>query len=120
MSKEKRVLIAEDEVLVARYLVMELEKAGHTVCAFVASGEEAVQQAGVHHPDCLIMDINLNGAVNGIDAVEKIRETMKIPVIFMTGYTRGEFYEAARRLNPAAYLKKPIETDELISILNRL
>jgi len=119
MSKIK-VLVVEDEVIVARYLCMELEIKGFDVCGFVVSGEEAVEMAKEKNPQLILMDINLAGEIDGILAAEKIWEYNKIPIIFMTGYPLQEIKPRGKNLKPARHLNKPVEVDQIKPIYQKL
>ena len=109
MEKKIKVLIVEDEVLIAQWLTAEMEDLGYNVLDFVTSGEEAIIIAKKHKPDILLLDINLSGYIDGIEAAEKIAETLDIPIIFMTGYNEVKIFERAQKMKPVAYLEKPID-----------
>ena len=118
MNRKIKILLAEDEALIAHCLKMELELNGYDVCSFVASGEEAVEIAKKEDPNIILMDIHLSGKMNGIEAAKKIIEHNKIPIIFMTGYNEKAIYECAQKVNPVAYLEKPIEIFEIQPIID--
>ena len=113
MEKKIKILIAEDELLIAQCLKMELESNGYEVCKFITEGEEAIETAKKEEPDIILMDIHLSGKMDGIEAARQIIEHKNIPIIFMTGYSEISYYERAKKLNPAAYLEKPIEIFDL-------
>ena len=108
-----KILIAEDEAIVAQCLKMELETNGYEVCSFVASGEEAIIEVKEKNPDIILMDINLSGEIDGIDAAMTIKNHKDIPIIFMTGYTESNLFEKAQKVDHAAYFEKPIEIYDL-------
>jgi len=120
MDRKIKILLVEDEVLIAQCLKMELEIAGYNVCNFVAKGEEAIIVAKNEEPDLLLMDIHLSGKMDGIDAAKKIIEHRNIPVIFMTGYNEVAILEKANSINPAGYLEKPVELFELKPIIDSI
>ncbi len=120
MTQALRILIVEDEVLIAMYLAMELKQAGYEVCKQVATGEEAVIIAQEEAPDVILMDIRLAGEIDGIEAARQIQACSEIPIIFMTGYSNNAVEERARKLNPLAYCAKPIRIYEIQSILDSL
>ncbi len=109
MEEKIKVLIVEDEVLIAQWLTAEMEDLGYNVLDFVTSGEEAIIIAKKHKPDILLLDINLSGYIDGIEAAERIAETLDIPIIFMTGYNEVKIFERAQKMKPVAYLEKPID-----------
>jgi CheY-like chemotaxis protein len=81
-----RSLIVEDEVITALSLRIELEQHGYEVVGSATSGQSAVEMAGSTTPDVVIMDIHLDGSIDGIQAAETIRERWGIPVLFFTGF----------------------------------
>ncbi|MFW6137435.1 MAG: response regulator [Candidatus Aminicenantaceae bacterium] len=115
MGRKTKVLVVEDEVIVAQYIRMELEASGYEVCGFVATGEEAIQKAKQELPDLILMDIHLAGRTDGIEAAQKILEHRKIPIIFMTGYSQKEFAVREKNLNPTRFLSKPVDVDKIIT-----
>jgi len=120
MKKKIKILIVEDEVLIAQFLKMELELNGYNVLDFVTSGEEAIEKAKTEEPDIILMDINLRGKIDGIEAARNIIERKKISIIFCTGYTEPELFERASKLNPAAYLRKPIIVEEVKEVIESI
>lgn len=120
MKKKIKIQIVEDEVIVAQCLKMELESIGYEVCSLVASGESAIIEAKEKNPQVILMDINLSGQKDGIEVAKEITEFMKIPIIFMTGYSERNLYDRAQKQNPAAYLEKPVEIYDLQSVLESI
>ena len=82
-----RVFIVEDEVLVARDVQSRLEKLGYQVIGSAARGEDAVTQVLNDLPDLILMDINLKGEMDGIEAANRIRAEVDLPIIFCTAYS---------------------------------
>jgi len=119
MNKIK-ILIVEDEAIIAQFLKMELEDEGFEVCKFVPSGEEAIIEAQKLNPDLILMDIHLSEEIDGIEAALKIIEYKSIPIIFMTGYSESNIFIRAQEVNPAAYLHKPIEIYNLKPIIDSI
>ena len=109
-----RILIVEDESVSALFLRLMLEKAGYQIVDTVRSGEEAIETAGKHRPDIMLMDIKLDGELDGIETARKIQELHGIPSIFMTAYTLEEFQENHGVDETVAPLQKPIQQEELI------
>ncbi|MFW6140770.1 MAG: response regulator [Acidobacteriota bacterium] len=120
MRRKIKVLVVEDEVIVAQYLRMELEANGYEVCGYVATGEEAIQKAKKEEPDLILMDIHLAGRTDGIEAAQKILEHRKIPIIFMTGYSQMEVAAREKNLNPTRFLSKPVEVEKIITVFEDL
>ncbi|HWR88619.1 MAG TPA: response regulator, partial [Dissulfurispiraceae bacterium] len=108
-----QVLVVEDEGLVALSLQKKLENLGYLVPSVAGSGEEAVRQAVDMHPDLILMDIMLEGDMDGIDAAALIRERIDVPVVYLTAYSDEATIERARETGPFGYLVKPFEEREL-------
>ncbi len=83
---DTKVLIVEDEILIAEDLRLTLERLGHQVVAIAASGNEAIRKADELHPDLVLMDVRLQGAMNGIETARKIKSKVDVPVIYVTAY----------------------------------
>jgi len=120
MKKKIKILIIEDDALIAQVLKMELEFENFEVISFVAKGEEAIIEAQKTKPDLLLMDIKLLGDIDGIETAKKINENKKIPLIFITGYSESKVSERIKCLNPIAYLEKPIVIENLIKLIKSI
>jgi CheY-like chemotaxis protein len=121
MESRPNVLIVDDEVIPALSLRMELKRAGIPTCQIVTSGESAVQTALQEPLSAIVMDIHLAGALNGLEAVRRIRAAgLQTPVIFISGYSGQEYREKTDEFQPAAYLEKPIMPHEVVRILNQV
>lgn len=114
MTKTLRVLIVEDEEMIAMLLEETLVALGHQVCATAASQEEAIAAAQAHRPDLMIVDSGLAEG-SGIDAVAAILETGFIPHLFVT----GNAMEVATQRPEAIILQKPFFVPELVSAITR-
>ncbi len=114
-KKEKlaRILVVEDEGIVALSLKDKLEVLGYEVLDIVTSGEEAVVRAGQASPDMVLMDIKLRGEMDGVTAAEEIRKRYPIPVIYLTAYGNQVIMERAKVTEPYGYILKPINEREL-------
>ncbi|OPX64451.1 PAS domain S-box protein [Methanoregula sp. PtaB.Bin085] len=112
-----RILIIEDERIVAEDLRFTLEQLGYTVAGSVATGEEAVEQAKTLAPDIILMDIFLAGTMDGIAAAETIRASADIPVIFLTAFVDPKIMEKAKITQPYGYILKPYEERELHTVI---
>ncbi len=118
MKQKTKILIAEDEALTAMTMQDVFKKWGYDVCELVATGEEAVEIAQKELPDLVFMDIRLLGKIDGIEAARQIRSFSKASIIFMTGYIEQEVRERAEKLEPTAYLLKPVMMHKLKSIID--
>lgn len=112
MSGEK-ILIVEDEGIEALDLQQKLTSMGYVVTDIVSSGEEAVKSAQGNHPDLVLMDIMLQGEIDGISAAEQIRDNLNIPVIYTTAYADKETLQRAKATGPYGYIVKPLREREL-------
>ncbi|HAC16190.1 MAG TPA: hypothetical protein DCE78_09660 [Bacteroidetes bacterium] len=115
MLESKRLLIVEDERIVALDLRRRLEKLGHVVVDHVVSGDAAISSAAEHHPDLILMDIRIEGPIDGIDTAAKIRQKLHIPHIFLTAHSDEATIERAKKTDPDGYILKPF-TDRDISL----
>ncbi|MBT4492616.1 MAG: EAL domain-containing protein [Gammaproteobacteria bacterium] len=107
------VLVVEDEVLVARDIQARLSRMGYEVAGTAARGEDAVYMALDLLPDLILMDINLRGDMDGIEAATQINESKSIPIIFCTAYSNDEVLERAKITSPFGYVLKPFDNREL-------
>lgn len=85
MSKQK-ILIVEDEILIAEDLRITVQKMGYQVVGIAGQGSEAVQKALATHPDVILMDVRLNGPMDGVEAARKIRSQADIPIVYVTAH----------------------------------
>ena len=92
---ETKILIVEDEVIVAKNIEKHLNSAGYSVVGYATTAEESIKKALKEKPDLVLMDIKLKGATDGIEAANKIRETLHLPVIFLTSYTDDDTFQRA-------------------------
>ena len=107
------ILIAEDEAIVALELRHELQDLGYTVAGVVASGEQALAAVAKQVPQLILMDVRLQGPVDGIAAAESIRQRHDVPVIFLTAHSDDDTVKRAARTGPYGYLSKPYQNREL-------
>lgn len=109
----KKVLIVEDEKLLGLMLAENVKELGCTVANVVTNGEEAVMVAKKERPDAILMDISLDGILDGIEAARIIRAEQEVPILFFTGYQDPALYQRASDLNPAGIVNK-LDTTEAI------
>ncbi|NET27517.1 bifunctional diguanylate cyclase/phosphodiesterase [Okeania sp. SIO1I7] len=108
-----KILIVEDELIVAENLRMVLQKLGYEIVGVIHSGEEVIQQVATTNPDLILMDIMLQGEIDGITAAEKIHQQFQSPVIFTTAYADDDTIERAKHTHPYGYLIKPFQILDL-------
>ena len=112
-----RILVVEDDRVVARDIQHQLTRIGHTVVGVTQSGEDAVRLALESHPDLVLMDIRLEGALDGVDAAQQIRDRCQVPVVYLTAYADDETLKRARVTEPFGYLLKPFEDSQLRTVI---
>jgi CheY-like chemotaxis protein len=112
-----KLLIVEDEGVVAWHIQEVLENLGHTVVASVASGNKAIEIAAETQPDLVLMDIRLKGDIDGIEAAREIKARFHTPIIYLTAYSDDHTLERALTTNPSGYLIKPFQEKELRTTL---
>jgi len=112
-----RILIVEDEGLIARDIENMVRQAGYEICAVAGTGEEAVEKAETTHPDLILMDIILGGEMDGVEAAEKIRDQFSLPIIYLTAHTDENTLQRAKLTEPVGYTLKPVEQKELMTVI---
>ncbi|ERT08847.1 his Kinase A domain protein [Lyngbya aestuarii BL J] len=110
---EIKVLIVEDELLIAKGLARKLQKLGYTVVGIVSFGDKALEQVRETQPDLVLMDIVIKGEMDGIETAEKINECFNIPVIYVTAYADDSTLERAEQTGSYGYILKPYKDREL-------
>jgi DNA-binding response OmpR family regulator len=110
----KRILVVEDEAIIANSLKICLEEHGYHVLDIVSTGDDAIVSAKDDNPDIVLMDVRLRGALNGYETVIQIRLHSTVPVIYATGGNRHEVAELAKETKPYDYVLKPYDIAELV------
>ncbi len=108
-----KILIVENELLIAEDLSMKLNEAGYEVTGIVTTGSAAIEAVKQQEPDVLIMDIILDGKMDGIEAVVQIKKNRSIPVIYLTDVNSEDIVDRASATCPAAYLTKPFNERQI-------
>jgi DNA-binding NarL/FixJ family response regulator len=116
MSKIK-VLIVEDEPVIAENLSMYLDNDDFEVSGIAYDSDEALQQLIVNTPDAVILDINLESEKDGIDIANYINTTYQVPFLFLTSYSDKGTLERAKKVKPSGYIVKPFNEKTLIASL---
>jgi PAS domain S-box-containing protein len=112
-----KIMVVEDELIVAEDLTRWLVTLGYTIAARAAAGREAVQRCEATHPDLVLMDILLPGEIDGIQAAEEIRRRFDIPVVFITASSDDATLARARVSEPFGYILKPFDERGLYSTI---
>ncbi len=115
--KKKKILIVEDEGIVALDLRNTLEKLGYDVPAVAVSGKEALDKAEKFTPDLALMDIVLQGKMDGIETTSLIRSRFNFPVVYLTAYVDEDILERAKITEPFGYMVKPFSQSTLHSTI---
>ncbi|MBC8386202.1 MAG: PAS domain S-box protein, partial [Candidatus Cloacimonetes bacterium] len=113
MMDKERILIVEDETIVAKDIEYQLSHLGYKPVAITNSGEQAIKLIKDHQPELIIMDIRLKGKLDGIETAEIIKNEYDIPVIYLTAFSELTILERAKLTTPYAYIMKPFEEKEL-------
>ena len=114
---KKNILIVEDERIVAEDIRSSLINSNYEIIGIVSTGEEAVEKAKELHPNLILMDIVLDGEMDGIDAAKVISDDLHIPVVYLTANAEEKTLERAKKTNPYGYLVKPFEDIDLNATL---
>jgi len=115
---KNKVLVVEDESLVAMEISSALEKENYVVTEVVDNAEDAFKSIEKEMPDLVMMDININGDIDGIEASHIIEYDYKIPIIFLTAYSDSSTINKAIEAFPSAYLIKPFKRQELYAAVS--
>jgi PAS domain S-box-containing protein len=116
MTKEK-ILVVEDEGLVAMSLKKSLEDLGYEVPATAAAADEAIKKIAKESPDLILMDIRLKGDIDGIEAANQIRKTSQVPIVYLTAHSDEKTLSRAKQSEPFGYIVKPYEVKSLHSTI---
>jgi CheY-like chemotaxis protein len=109
----KKVLIVEDDEIIQNVLEWRLDSLGYTICGKAVTAEDAVMLAGERKPDIVLMDIQLKGLIDGIQAAETIKRMYKLPVIFLTASSKDEDLERVKMVRPDGFIVKPFNDTDI-------
>ncbi|MGB7970061.1 MAG: response regulator [Methanobacterium sp.] len=108
-----KILIVEDEIIIAIDLKIRLEDLGYYVPGIAINGRDAIKKTGEKNPDIILMDILLNGDKDGIEVAQQIRNQYNIPIIYLTGSQNDSMIERAEITEPYGYINKPFDNTEI-------
>jgi len=114
----KKILIVEDELIVAENIAAILENEGFSVCGIADNAEDAIKLVKEHSPSLLICDIYIKGKLNGIELNKELRRIANVPIIYLTAYGDKGTIESASETEPIAYLVKPFTEKQLLATVN--
>ena len=109
-----RILIVEDEGIIASHIASRLLKSGYAVAGIAESSEEALAKISGLNPDLILMDISIKGAMDGVETAAKVRERHDIPVIFLTAHADRQTIDRAKATGPFGFLTKPVHHMSLV------
>jgi DNA-binding response OmpR family regulator len=115
----RRILIVEDVSMIADFIELILTRHGFQVSGTVSTGEDAIKAADETSPDLVLMDIKLEGVVDGIEAAERIRSNCNIPVVFVSAHTDAGIIQRAMATGANGYLIKPFKGKDLLFAMER-
>lgn len=112
-----KILVVEDENIVAKDIKASLQSLGYVVPALAASGEEAINKVAEFSPDVVLMDIRLKGDMDGVEAAEQIYTRFNVPIIYLTAHSDGSTLQRAKAIGPFGYILKPFEEQDLLTTI---
>jgi DNA-binding LytR/AlgR family response regulator len=113
MGSKVKIMVVEDEMIIAAKVGMFLGELGYEVTAMLPGAKEALAHLELHRPDLALLDIQLNGPMDGIALAREVRERYQLPVIFLTANADNATFERAKAAQPFAFLQKPFRKMEL-------
>jgi CheY-like chemotaxis protein len=120
-SQNTKILIVEDENIIALDIRFMLEDLGYMVSAIVSSGEESIQKASKMKPDLVLMDIKLKGSIDGVSAGEEIYKQFRIPIVYLTAYSDQATINRinnGKNGNQTTVINKPFDEGELQTVID--
>lgn len=116
----KKILIVEDDMILSMVNKRYVEILGHQVVQSVRNGLDAIAAVKKHNPDLVLMDIRIEGEMDGIEAMQEIRKFSNVPVVYLTGNSESTTKTRAEQTTMLAFCIKPISLDDLKAVLNQL
>ena len=113
METPVKLLVVEDDMIIAANISLQLTNLGYEVTGIVPRGEEAIHHAQANRPDIILLDINLRGTLDGIKTAHAIHQLWDIPIIYVTANTDEATFNRAKATHPYAFIAKPIKTIDL-------
>lgn len=113
MSQPSKILIVEDEMVIGANISLQLSSLGYEITGVIPRGEEAIINVRQDTPDIILMDINLKGALDGVETVKLIQKEFDIPIIYLTANADDAHFNKAKATNPHAFISKPFKKLDL-------
>jgi DNA-binding NarL/FixJ family response regulator len=117
MNSRAKIVLVEDELIIAASIAQELQKSGYDVVAIASSAEQALAAIARSIPELVLMDIRIKGSVDGIQAAQQIPQNLGIPVIFMSAHSDKKTLDRAKAAGASGYLVKPIPRGALVAAI---
>jgi len=117
MVGHSKILIVEDEVIVALAIESQLIELGYEIAGIFTSGEEALKKVKELRPDLILMDLKLAGLMDGIEAAKAICSSGDVPIIFLTGYLKRSMREQVKLFGLGGLIVKPFKSEDLVSAI---
>jgi len=108
-----KILIVEDEMIIAANISMQLNKLGYKISGIISRGEEILNSIKEDEPDISVLDIQLEGELDGIEAAKLVQMDYEIPIIFLTSNTDDTYFNRAKEIEPYAFISKPFKKLDL-------
>lgn len=118
--KIQNIVVVEDELIIQMFITRVLTNEGYRVVAEVRNGDDAINACKEKSPDLVLMDVGINGSIDGIETAKYIKECCDLPIIFMTGNSDEATLERAKKVEPVGFVFKPIDEQRLIKQLEEL
>ena len=113
MGNPIRILIVEDEMIIAANISLQLTTLGYDVTGIIPRAEEALTHLRQQQPDIVLLDINLKGTLDGIALAHEMQKDFDIPIIYLTANSDKEHFDRAKATNPYAFISKPFKKLDL-------
>jgi two-component system, response regulator PdtaR len=120
MTKQYRVLIAEDEAIIAEDLRLLLRDSGYEVVGVVSSGQETIEKVAELLPDLVIMDVRLQGHLDGVETAKTIRARHEVPILYLTAFADETLVARAGITEPCSIAFKPFLEEDLLKLVREL
>src|SRR5258708_520401 len=119
-DKQVRILIVEDEALIASYIKDVLEESGFAVAGIASTGPEALLLADENRPTLALVDIRLAGPIDGVEVACRLHENFAVPAIFLSGMADRDTEERAKSARPLGFLRKPFLPSQVFNTIERV
>jgi len=108
-----KILVVEDEMIIAAKISMQLTSLGYEVTGILPRGEQAIEHVRENKPDIILLDINLKGEIDGIETARRVQQFADIPIIYLTANSDEATFNRAKPTRPSAFISKPFKQLDL-------